>query len=128
MVQLTRAVAATAAAMPAMPPQQLSFINSSFTTRAEYEAALTAHPTEEEFAAANCACAEQLAAKNMELKYVGHVVVIDGLKSKPELNGKSATIIEGMNNGRYRVSIEGDYGEIVLAIKHDNLAPRPPRQ
>ena len=59
---------------------------------------------------------------------VGKLMMIKNLKSKPELNGKSATIIEGMNNGRYRVSIEGDYGEIVLAIKHDNLAPRPPRQ
>ena len=54
-------------------------------------------------------------------------MTIKNLRSKPELNGKSATIVEGLNNGRYRCSIEGDYGEIVLAIKTENLAPRQPR-
>ena len=58
---------------------------------------------------------------------VGKLMTIKSLKSKPELNGKAATVLEALNNGRYRVSIEGDYGEIVLAIKAENLVPRHPR-
>ena len=67
------------------------------------------------------------AAGSAEPLPIGKLMTIKNLRSKPELNGKSATIVEGLNNGRYRCSIEGDYGEIVLAIKTENLAPRQPR-
>lgn len=54
----------------------------------------------------------------------GMLVVIQGLRSKPELNGERATLVEwDAIKGRWKVSVGGGSDEvpIVLGVKPDNL-------
>ena len=103
----------------------LSFLDSAFPTRAEYETA-AALPIEERNAA-ECARAAQYNTHRMQLAWVGRVVQMHGLKARADLNGRRARAVKyDATTGRIGVALLtlnkfGGHERSMLALQSSNL-------
>jgi uncharacterized membrane protein YgcG len=104
-----------------------SFIDSKFCTKAAYEAAC-ASP---DFAAAEAAHVEAMLHKHRENQFVGQIVLLGGLKSRADLNGKKGRAVKyDAATGRVGVSIKtvtklGAIERSVMALQPANLTVVP---